>query len=188
MAARRPHLIGIDDGPFEKGVDRETPVVAVFMEAADRVEGVAITRFAVDGADVTRFLAEWVGSLRFHRAAQGVVLGGVTVAGLAVVDPHALARALELPVLVVNRRPPRNERVGAALASAGLAERRAVLERGPDAFRLRDGLWVSPAGVDADSARDLLLPALGKASVPEPLRLAHMIAAAVARGSSRGRS
>jgi endonuclease V-like protein UPF0215 family len=188
MSARRPHLIGVDDGPFEKGVDRETPLVAVFMEAADRVEGVAITRFPVDGDDATGFLARWITSLRFHDAAQGVVLGGVTLAGLAVVDPPRLADALGLPVLVTNRRAPSNERVGAALESAGLAERRAILERAPEPFRLHDGLWVSAAGTDADGARALLRPAVGKSALPEPLRLAHLIAAAVVRGSSRGRS
>jgi len=188
MAARRPHLIGIDDGPFDKDVDRDTPLVAVFMEAADRVEGVAVTRFPVDGDDVTAFLAGWIGGLRFRDAAQGVVLGGVTIAGLAVVDPPRLAAAVDRPVLVVNRRAPTNEPVGAALDAAGLSERRALLDRASTPFRMHDGLWVGAAGTDEAGARALLAPSLGKAALPEPLRLAHLIAAAVARGASRGRS
>ena len=82
----RPHLLGIDDGPFEKHTRADAPVVAVLMEGHDLVEGVAATRFPVDGEDATRFLAEWIRGLRFHAGLQGIVLGGISVAGLGIVD------------------------------------------------------------------------------------------------------
>jgi len=62
---RRPHLLGIDDGPFDKRRDRNALVVAVMTEGADLVEGVALTQFQVDGDDATGFLARWVRGLRF---------------------------------------------------------------------------------------------------------------------------
>ena len=60
--------------------------MGVVMEGADLVEGVAITRFPVDGDAVTEFLGRWVRDLRFHAGLQGIVLGGITIAGLGVVD------------------------------------------------------------------------------------------------------
>ena len=93
----RPHLLGVDDGPFEKFEDDRVSLVAVMMEGADRIEAVATTSFPVDGADVTDFLAGWIGSLRCRDALHGVVLGGVTIAGLAVVDVTDLAARLALP-------------------------------------------------------------------------------------------
>ncbi len=39
--AGRPHILGIDDGPFEKGASREVVVVGVMLEGRDLVEGVA---------------------------------------------------------------------------------------------------------------------------------------------------
>jgi endonuclease V-like protein UPF0215 family len=122
-APARPRLLGIDDGPFVKGVDATTPLVAALMEGGDRLEGVAIRPFAVDGDDVTAFLARWIRALRFHAATHAVVLGGVTIAGLAVVDLAALAVALELPVIAVSRRDPSDHRVVRALLAAGLAGR-----------------------------------------------------------------
>ena len=188
MIPARPRLLGIDDGPFTKGVDATTPLVAVFMEGADRIEGVALRVFPVDGDDVTTFLARWISALRFRPATHGVVLGGITMAGLAVVDLPALARATALPAIAVSRRDPADHRVAHALAAAGLAARLPLLERAPAAFRVDGGLHASVAGATPERARALLLAARGKSTLPEPLRVAHLIAAAVARGSSRGRA
>jgi endonuclease V-like protein UPF0215 family len=183
----RPHLLGIDDGPFQKRTSRAVPVVGVMMEGPDLVEAVALTRFPVDGEGVTDFLADWVRGLRFRPALQGVVLGGITIAGLAVVDVEQLARELEVPVLVVNRRQPTDERLRAALESAGLHARRELLERAPPAHPVGDRLYVAACGLDPDEAAAAVRASRNKSEVPEPLRLAHLIAGAVARGESRGR-
>jgi len=184
----RPRLLGIDDGPFTKGVDATTPLVAVFMEGGDRIEGVALRAFPVDGDGVTAFLARWIAGLRFRPATHGVVLGGITMAGLAVVDLPALARETGLPVIAVSRRDPSDHRVADALHAAGLTARLPLLERAPAPFAVDGGLHAAVAGTSPERARALLLAARGKSALPEPLRVAHLIAAAVARGSSRGRA
>jgi hypothetical protein len=186
--APRPHLLGIDDGPFRKHRDRETPLVAVVMEGCDLVEGVAIRSFPIDGDDVTGFLAAWIGELRFRPVLRAVVLGGVTIAGLAVVDLPRLARETGLGAIAVGRRDPRDHGVADALRAAGLADRIPALERAPAAEPAGPGLWAACAGIAPERARALLAAARRKAALPEPLRLAHLIAAAVARGSSRGRA
>lgn len=183
----RPRLLGVDDGPFRKGIDAKAPLVAALVEGGDRLEGVALQQFPVDGEDVTAFLAAWIRGLRFHAAAHALVLGGVTIAGLAVVDLPALADALGLPVLAVGRRDPSGHRVASALAAAGLAERIPLLERTPPPWRVDAGLFASAAGATRERAEALLLASRGKSALPEALRMAHLIAAAVARGSSRGR-
>lgn len=183
----RPHLLGIDDGPFDKRASRDVPVVGVMMEGPDLVESVAVTRFAVDGEGVTAFLGAWVEGLRCRPAVQGVVLGGITLAGLAVVDVPELAARLGLPVLVVNRREPRDHRLAAALDAAGLSARRALLERAPPAVAVGDRMFVSAAGLAPEEAVAAVRAVRGKSEMPEPLRVAHLVAAAVARGESRGR-
>lgn len=189
--AFRPHVLGIDDGPFEKRgageVDLEAPVVAVRTEGRDLVEGVAVSCFPVDGDDAAGFLGAWIRGLRFHRGLQGIVLGGITLAGLGVVDVARLASNTAVPVLVVNRKDPARSRLGEALRAAGLAPRLAILERTPPSFRAASGIYVACDGLPQPDAEALLAATTGKADLPEPLRLAHLIAAAIARGSSRGR-
>lgn len=181
----RPHVLGIDEGPVEK--QGRTPVVGVTMEGSDLVEAVAVTEFPVDGDGVTAFLADWIEGLRIRPVLQAVVFGGITVAGLGVLDPNALAERLGLPVLVVNRRAPENERLERALRAAGLADRIALLHRAPPAWRLDGGLHASAAGIDTAGATALLERIRRKSNLPEPLRLAHLVARAVATGESRGR-
>ena len=187
MAANRPHVLGIDDAPFRKGQPEPVPIVGVTMEGADLVEAIAVTRFPVDGEGATDFLAGWVRGLRVHASLQAVVLGGITLAGLSVVDLRAFALALELPVLAVTRRAPVDGDLVAALHSAGFSHRVALVEGSPRARSLGEGLHVACAGIEAAQAAAIVRATLRKARVPEPLRLAHLVGAALVQGESRGR-
>jgi endonuclease V-like protein UPF0215 family len=159
----RPHVLGIDDGPFALHAGGEVPIVGVMTEGPDLVEGIAVTRFPVDGDGVTAFLVGWVTSLRLHPALQAIVLGGVTIAGLAIVDLAALAAGTGVPAI-------------------------AVLERTPPAVATPAGVYVACAGCTAEEAVALVRACCGKAGVPEPLRLAHMMARAIVDGESHGRA
>src|SRR5437879_11622904 len=99
--AARPHVLGIDDAPFTKRLHAVVPIVGVMMEGAGLVESVAVTTFAVDGERATSFLAGWVAGLRVRTSLQAVVLGGITIAGLGVIDLAELAERLSRPVLAV---------------------------------------------------------------------------------------
>jgi hypothetical protein len=182
----RPHLLGIDDGPFEKGAP-EVAIVGVVMEGRDLVEGVAVTRFPADGEDVTTFLADWIVGLRFRPALQGIVLGGITIAGLAIVDIAALAERTKTPVLAVSRRDPKDHRLAGALRAARLTDRQAIVDRTPPAFAVTDNVFVACAGASAEHGAALVRASCSKADLPEPLRLAHLIARAVVTGESHGR-
>ena len=183
----RPHLLGIDDGPVEKRPGRDVVLVAVVMGGADLVEGVGTTRFPVDGDDAAGFLSTWVRTLRVHPALAGIVLGGITIGGLGVVDVEQLARATDLPVLVVNRKDPRDHDLDRALVAAGLEDRIPIVARSPEAHRLDTRVFVACAGVHPERAAELVRASTAKSDLPEPLRVAHLIARAVTTGESRGR-
>ena len=183
----RPHVLGVDDAPFEKRQQAPVPIVAVMMEGADLVESVAVSSFAVDGDDVTGFLAAWLGDLRSRASLQAVLLGGITMAGLGVVDVTQLARRLDTPVLVATRREPSDAQLAEALGAAGLEQRVPIVERSPRATRVLDGLFVAQAGTTEDEAARLVRATLRKANLPETLRVAHLIGRALVLGESRGR-
>jgi endonuclease V-like protein UPF0215 family len=183
----RPHVLGVDDGPFDKGVSRSAPLVGVTMEGPDLVEAVSVTQFPVDGEDVTDFLAGWIEPLRVKPALQGILFGGITIAGLAVIDVDALSTQLGVPVVIVNRRKPSNQRLTEALESAGLGHRRAILERAPTAQCVNGRIYAASAGGNWEACAALVRATLGKSDLPEPLRLAHLIARAIVKGESRGR-
>lgn len=163
------------------------PLVAVLMQGASVVEGIAVTSFAVDGDGATQYLARWIGGLRWRPALHAVVLGGITIAGLGLVDLGGLSAALDVPVLAVTRRDTASSAVGRALVAAGLEDRLAILHRTPPARRVDDGLYVASEGADLEWAAGILRATRHRAQLPEPLRIAHLIAAALVRGQSKGR-
>ncbi len=183
----RFHVLGIDDSPFDKRQAEPVRIVAVLMEGNDLVEGMAVTEFPVDGDDASRFLAEWIKKMRWEAALNAVVLGGITLAGLGLVDIEDLAERLGLAVLAVTRRATGRSRIGEALDAAGLTDRLPIVNRTPAAIRVHPGLHLAFAGTDREHAIALVDATLRKSRMPEPLRLAHLIASALVRGQSRGR-
>jgi uncharacterized protein len=183
----RPHLLGIDDAPFDKHQTAPVPIVGVVMEGGDRIEAVALGRFPVDGDHATGYLAGWIAGLRTRRGLQGVILGGITVAGLGIVDVVDLAERLMLPVLVVTRRNPLGSDLADALRAAGLEHRLPLLQRVPRAFGLGEGLYLAHAGTTRVRAEELVRASLAKSRLPEPLRVAHLIGQGIVLGESRGR-
>ncbi len=157
------------------------------MEGADRIESVALGQFPVDGEGAAEYLAGWIGGLRSRRALQAVILGGITIAGLGVVDVPGLAERLGLPVLVVTRHNPAGSELADALRAAGLAHRLPLLERVPRAFGVGEGLYLAPAGASRLVAERLVSATLAKSRLPEPLRVAHLIGQAIVLRESRGR-
>lgn len=185
--ASRFHVLGVDDAPFTKRVDPTVPVVAVLMEGHDLVEAIATTSFEVDGDNATDFIGGWIAGLRCRPSIQAVVLGGITIAGLGMVDLDGLASRLDLPVLAATRRDPARSELRRALLAAHLEARIPLLARSPAARLIDDGLYVAAAGIAEADAALLVRSTLGKSRLPEPLRVAHLIGRALVSGESHGR-
>jgi uncharacterized protein len=192
----RPHTLGVDDAPFVKRQNVPVPIVSVAMEGHDVIESVALGEFPVDGDGATDYLASWIGGLRARPMLQAVILGGITIAGLGIIDVTALAERLGLAVLVVTRHNPARSELADALRAAGLPDRLTLLERIPRAYGIGEepapshrarGLYLAHAGATRVEAERLLTATLGKARLPEPLRVAHLIGQAIVLRESRGR-
>jgi endonuclease V-like protein UPF0215 family len=68
-----------------------------------------------------------------------------------------------------------------------LTDRLPLVDRSPAAIEAAPGLYVAAAGLSPAEAAALVRRMLGKSRLPEPLRIAHMVAGALATGQSRGR-
>ncbi|HEX5574722.1 MAG TPA: DUF99 family protein [Gemmatimonadales bacterium] len=183
----RPHTLGVDDAPFDKRQTTPVPIIGVAMEGNDLIESIALGEFPVDGDGATEYLATWIAGLRARPMLQAVILGGITIAGLGIIDTVALAERLGLAVLVVTRHNPARSELDSALRAAGLMDRLSLLEGIPRAYSAGDGLYLAHAGATRMEAERLLAATLGKSKLPEPLRVAHLIGQAIVLRESRGR-
>lgn len=188
MGRRLHNVIGFDDGPFPRDV-RAGPVLLVGAVCArSRLDGVLSGRVTRDGADATEVMARLVTGSQFDGHVQAVLLNGIAVAGFNVIDIHGLAEALGRPVLVIARRPPRLDKIRRALDLLTDGARKwSFIERaGP--MEAVGGLYLQRAGLSLAAASDLLSATTIHGRLPEPLRLAHIIAGGIVTGKSRGRA
>lgn len=188
MAAGRlpSHVVGIDDGPFERGARRLVTVVGA-VYAGLRLDGVISTAVRRDGNDATRSIAAMVRASRFSPQVQLVMLQGIAVAGFNVIDIAALHAELGVPVLVVARRAPDLAAIEAALRDrvrGGLAKWRRIQAAGP--MEPAAGVWIQRAGISREGSERVVERLAVHGRLPEPLRVAHLIAGGLVRGQSRG--
>ena len=144
-------------------------------------------RFNIHGYTVEDDTLLVVGSGKGLRAvslrkatSRSLVLHGVTAA-CGVTDAGR-------DLVVVARRPPDLTKIRAALTRLpGGARKWALVERaGP--MEPLGGVWVQRVGCTSAEAATLLARSRVHGALPEPLRLAHLIAGALGRGYSRGRA
>lgn len=187
MARRLTNVIGFDDAPFPAAHAGDVGLVGAVC-ARTRLDGVLTGRVRRDGANATRRMIHMVTGSQFAGHVRAVLLQGIAVAGFNVVDVHALSRGLHVPVLVVTRRRPDRVAMRQALGNVRGAERKwALIERAGPMEPLR-GLYVQRVGLSREEAAALLEATTLHGHLPEPLRLAHLIAGALATGRSRGRA
>jgi endonuclease V-like protein UPF0215 family len=185
---RFSHVIGVDDAPFAREHRGRVLVVAAAYSGL-RLEGVLSAHVRRDGADATRAVAERVASSQFAAHTRLILFQGIALGGFNVVDIHALHETLGIPVLVVARRPPAMAAIRAALLGRvrGGACKWALIEKaGP--MEPVAGLMVQRAGISLEDAGAVIARLAVNGSIPEPLRVAHLIAGGVATGRSRGRA
>jgi endonuclease V-like protein UPF0215 family len=203
------NVIGFDDGPFHRSHRGKVLLVGVVC-AGTRLDGVVSGRVARDGNDGTVRMIELIRESQFRTHVRAVLLKGIAVGGFNVIDIQQLSAELAVPVLVVMRRPPDFEAIQQALFSRdprdrpkvrGAREKWSLIERAGEIERIdlrksktsglrgvSHRLWVQRAGASRDLARQLIASTTLHGQVPEPLRLAHLIARGIEWGQSRGRA
>jgi uncharacterized protein len=184
---RLSNLLGVDDAPFAREHRGDVAIVGTVCTSG-RLDGVLRGKVRRDGADAARRIAAMLLGSPFAEAVQAVVLQGIALAGFNVVDLDALHEAIARPVLVVARRPPDLVKIRAALERLPGGARKWNLIQRAGAMEPIGGVWVQRKGLAVAEAALLLERGRVHGALPEPLRLAHLIAGAFGRGYSKGRA
>jgi hypothetical protein len=182
------NTVGFDDAPFAREHRGDVLLVGAVCSRT-RLDGVLTGRVRRNGANATDRMIALVEGSQFVGHVRAVLLQGIAVAGFNVVDVHRLHGALGVPVLVVARRKPDLPAMRAYLRHNVPAWRRKwrlIEEAGP--MEPLRGLWVQRVGLGKPAAEHLMAATTLHGKLPEPLRLAHLIAGGVTTGVSRGRA
>jgi hypothetical protein len=182
-------VIGIDDAPFSFRFT-ETLVVGVVMRGSSYVEAILSTKVKVDGKDSTVRLTQLINSTRHKKQLRAILIDGIALGGFNVIDINELASQTNLPVLTITRDKPDLESIKEALIKHFKDwERRLELMSKGEIHKIETKhkpIWVKCAGIELPKAKEILRLTTLRGALPEPIRLAHLIASGMVRGESYG--
>ena len=183
-------VLGLDDGPFQKFRDATTVIVGVIMRLDSYVEGVSIRDITVDGMDCTETVMSMING-RFKDDIDFIMSNGITFAGFNILDITGINEKTGIPVIAITRKKPAMESIFSALSLHFKdAEQRIkiIKKTSVDEIKYWDKtLYINRAGTSLNDAVMLIKKATRTGNIPEPVRMAHLIATAIKNKESHGR-
>lgn len=187
-------ILGIDDGPFEPRAGGEVLLVGVVFRGGRWLDGVLSTTIEQDGTDVTERVVEMINRSRHRGQLRIVMADGVTFAGFNVLDIKEVFKQTGLPVIVVSREQPNMTDVRKAIKHLSNWRERWKIVKGSGKIypvktkRRAAPIYMQFVGMGRADAERVVKLSSTRSLIPEPLRVAHLIATALVRGESYGRA
>ncbi len=185
---RKRHLrvLAVEDGGFAAKAKGSRALLLGVVMSNFTISRLLISSLEVDGLDATERMIEMVRKGRV--SIDLILLASISYGGFNLMDPIQIYRKLRIPVLVVNPEKPNNIAVKSALRKhfADWKKRFAVFQRAgaPHKLVLAGGksVYFHAYGIPKPRAMAAIrnLTVFGK--IPEPLRVAHMLAHELSKG------
>jgi len=180
-------VLGVDDGVFTPRTEALVPVVGVVFRGGYWLAGVMHTEIVVDGFDATEKISSMIINSPHHKQLRVIMLNGITFAGFNIVDIKTLNAETRLPVIAVTREKPNLVEIREALKHLPKSEKRwnAVLNAGEISEVLtrsvKEKVYMQATGISESDAHKILRLTSTRSSIPEALRVAHLIASGISR-------
>ncbi|MEK6820293.1 MAG: DUF99 family protein, partial [Nanoarchaeota archaeon] len=178
-------ILGIDDSPFSRN-DREVLAVGIVYRGGNYLDGLLSFHIKRDGKDATEKIIRAVKKTRHKEQLQLIMLDGLTLGGFNVADIQEIRRKTKFPVIAVMRKKPDMKKFFLALKKAGRSrEKLKMIERAGKIHELKinkKNLYIQTAGISLKKAESILKLTCLHSNIPEPLRVAHLIASGIVNG------
>lgn len=176
--------IGIDDGYFKPHRKGKTKIVMVLLRADNRLEGILSSDISVDGTDSTEKIISTLKGSSFPEQASCIFLSGINFAGFNVADAQRINNETSIPVIIVFRKQPGIESIKKALSKLSHSgERIALIEKAGKIHKAKK-IFYQCHGLTIKEANAMIEKFTMHSNLPEPVRIAHMIASGLTLGKS----
>jgi endonuclease V-like protein UPF0215 family len=178
-------VLGIDDGAFTPHTKGSVPITGVVFRGGYWLDGVMHTQVEVDGFDATDKISSMIINSPHYKQLRVIMLDGITFAGFNIVDIEKLNAKTKLPVITVTREKPNLAEIREALKNLPKSKERwkIILNAGePVEVSTRnksEKVYVQFSGIFEEDAIKILKLTSTRSSIPEALRVAHLIASGI---------
>jgi len=187
MLKREIRLIGIDDAPFNKFKKGDVLIVGTIFRGGSFLDGILSTRVTIDGDDSTDRLVRMINSSKFKSQIRCIILDGIALGGFNIIDIESLNTLTGVPVIVVVRREPNISKIISTLTKLGKLDKIRLIEKAGKPEKINK-VYIQIRGTDLETASEIMRMTCTRSNIPEPVRIAHIIASGIVRGESKGRA
>lgn len=190
-------LIGFDDGSFEPQTEGKAWLIGVVTRGGKGIDGILSSKIEVDGTDATSTIIDMINKSKHKDQIRIIMTSGITFAGFNIVDISKVFDKTGIPVIVISRKKPDLHSIKEALKNiSNWQDRWNILNSTGEIYKVKSvgmeyresEIYVQSIGIDMSDVREVIRKTTTRSSIPEPLRLAHLIATGVSRGESMGRA
>lgn len=183
--------MGIDDSAL---ISESIIIIGAFFRGGQWLDGVLRSEITRDGMDATDRIIEMARKSKHFPQIKAIMLDGVTYGGFNPVDIVRLNEETDIPVIVLMRDLPDFDKIETALSF--LPEYRKRLEIIRKAGEITpvitkdesNPVFIQCCGIRSEFAANIVKISSTRSNIPEPLRVAHLIATGIVLGESRGKA
>lgn len=181
-------VLGIDDSAL---IYPSVVIIGAFMRGGEQLDGVLRSHITRDGMDATENIIRMVKGSKHYGQIRVIMLDGVTYAGFNPIDIKMLYEETHIHVIVFMRSCPDLEKIRLALDHLPEKDKRwEIIQRAGRIYKV-DGenpVFIQLCGIEKERAIQIVRMTSTHGNIPEPLRLAHLIATGVVLGESTGKA
>jgi len=180
---RTIRAIGFDDAPFKRGSGEPVPIAGIVC-GLTRFEGMVWGEIEQDGWNATEVIGQLLAGSKFLPQLHIVLCDGIGFGGFNIIDLPQLHQQLQIPCVSVMRKLPDLVAMKEAMSRLPEVERRwAMVQRAGKIYQESPFVF-QVCGEKPEIVAATLSRLSDRGKVPEALRLAHLIGAAVIKGES----
>ena len=176
-------VLGVDDGKFLAHSQGRVLVVGAVLRGGCWLDGIMHTSIAIDGCDATEQITLMINNSSHSNQIRLVMLNGITFGGFNVVDINKLNLATNLSVIALMRNKPNLEAIREALNNLPQRDERWKMIRAAGTILEVNSkgkkIYMEIAGISEADARKIVELTSTRSLIPEPLRVAHLIASGI---------
>jgi endonuclease V-like protein UPF0215 family len=177
-------ILGIDDGSL---YGHKILLVGVVFRGGFWIDGLLSCWIQRDGMDATQKIISMVKNTK-HEDLRVIMTDGVTFAGFNTIDITEISQETSLGVIPVMRKMPDFEKIRRALDHFSDKQERwqCIENAGPiHCIQVHRGtLYFQCAGIEQEEAQKIIGLTCMHSQLPEPVRVAHIIATGIIRGEA----
>jgi len=184
-------ILGIDDSPFTF-TDKYSTIIGAVMRGGEYLECVLSSQVSIDGNDATDICIEMIQNTKHRQQLKAAMLDGVALGGFNIVDIQRLYDSTNLPIITITRDKPDFVKIKEALEKNfhDWEKRWETLKKG-NLFTVKtehSPIYVKCVGIKIEEAKEIINISTIRGVIPEPIRVAHVIASGVVKGESYGKA